>query len=91
MLFSVSMKEVSDAEEPREAFVEEDKVGFARASSILSSCDKAGLDRWRASGKEADVFIGGWLANQQFDLAIAAEFLSQCARLGLSIDICTND
>jgi hypothetical protein len=30
-------------------------------------------------GKEADVFIGGWLANEQLDLKLPATFLAQCA------------
>jgi hypothetical protein len=40
---------------------------------------------------EADNFIGGWLLNEQFDLALPAPFLIACGRAGLPLRICTND
>ena len=90
-LFAVSMDDVKDAEEPTEAFAERVQEGFEKAATLLAGCDRLGLDEWRARGNDADVFVGGWLANEQFDLKIPATFLSQCTRLGLSIRICTND
>ena len=90
-LFAVNMDDVKDAEEPTEAFAERVQEGFDSAALLLVRCKIQGLAEWRARGKEADVFVGGWLANEQFDLKIPAPFLVQCARLGLSISICTND
>jgi hypothetical protein len=90
-LFSVRMDEVKHAEEPSEAFAERVRQGFDRGTRLLASCKKGGIDQWISLGKSADVFIGGWLANEQFDLDIPVSFLAQCARLGLSISICTND
>jgi len=90
-LFSVSMNDVKEADEPGEAFAERVQLGFDHATSVLAECSAEGLQRWRAGGKEADVFIGGWLANEQLDMKLPAVFLAQCARLGLSISICTND
>lgn len=90
-LFSVSMGDVKDAEEPYEIFAERVQSGFDHAASVLAQCNLDGLDQWRADGREADVFIGGWLANEQLDLKLPARFLAECARLRLSISICTND
>lgn len=90
-LFSVRLDEMLEAEEPTEAFAHGIAAGFQKAAAVLAKCKLAGLDQWRAQGKEADIFIGGWLANEQFDLQLPASFLEQCARLGLSISICTND
>ena len=90
-LFSVAMSDVKDAAEPCEAFAKRVQQGFNHAAFALSHCRRDGLDEWRQSGKEADVFIGGWLANEQLDLKLPSDFLAQCARLGLSISMCTND
>ena len=85
------MSDVKDAEEPTEAFAQRVQQAFDDAASVLAGCSRQGLDEWRSHGKEADVFIGGWLANEQLDLKLPTTFLAQCARLGLSISICTND
>ena len=90
-LFAVSMGDVQDAKEPTEAFAARVEQGFDHAASVLSQCKLAGLDEWRKGGKEADVFIGGWLANEQLDLKLPSAFLAQCARLNLSISMCTNE
>jgi hypothetical protein len=49
------------------------------------------FDRWRGQGRKADIFIGGWLANEQFDLGLPAAFLLARGRADLPIRICTND
>lgn len=90
-LFSLAMSDVKDAEEPAKAFSERVQQGFDHAAAVLAACSREGLDEWRSHGREADVFIGGWLANEQLDLKLPAPFLAQCTRLGLSITICTND
>jgi hypothetical protein len=83
-LFAVNMNNCKNATEPTEEFAIRIREGFERASTLLTKCSVDGLQGWRASGKGADVFIGGWLANEQFDLEIPASFLGQCARLTLS-------
>jgi hypothetical protein len=49
------------------------------------------FDQWRQSGRKADVFIGGWLLNEQIDIVLPAPFLMACGRSGLPIHIFTND
>jgi hypothetical protein len=90
-LFSVRADDLKHAAEPTEEFAQRVREGFARATSTLKLCEREGLDQWRARGNRADVFIGGWLANEQIDLDIPADFLSECGRLGLSLTLSTND
>jgi hypothetical protein len=90
-LFSVSQETLQSHPEPEEEFAAEIRRGFHKAAEWLRLREPTDLDRWRASGKKADVFIGGWLANEQFDLRLPSEFLLECGRLGLPIEICTND
>jgi len=90
-LFSVDMNELQTFPEPTEVFSERTRQGFERAAEWLHRCATAGLDEWKMEGMKTDVFIGGWLLNEQFDLEIPANFLLECGRLGMAITICTND
>ena len=90
-LFVVQMDDVKNEFEPTEVFANRIREGFERASLLLQKCSLDGLRQWRASDKMAGIFIGGWLAIEQFDLDIPAAFLSECARLELALSICTND
>jgi hypothetical protein len=85
------MRDLHGVPEPSEEFIARVERGFQEAAGWLRRCPAGGLERWRASGKTADVFIDGWLANEQLDLHLPAEFLLECGRLGLPIRICTND
>lgn len=77
LLFSVAMNEVRDAAEPSEAFASRVQEGFERAAAFLAKCSREGLEEWRVAGEKADIFIGGWLANEQLDLALPAGFLAE--------------
>ena len=91
VLFEVTFEEVQEPGEPHELFAERIGQGFRRAAEWLSSRPVEIFDRWRSLGQKMDVFIGGWLNDQQFDLDLPAEFLLACGRAGLPIQICTND
>jgi hypothetical protein len=91
LLFSVDMRELGDFQEPTEEFAARVAAGFAQAATWLRECQTNSLDHWKRLGKKADVFVGGWLVNEQFDLELPPEFLKECGRLGLPISICTND
>lgn len=91
ILFTVDMRDLQGVTEPSEEFAARVEQGFRRATGWLRQCHADRLGDWRARGKEADIFIGGWLANEQMDLQLPAEFLLECGRLGLPISICTND
>jgi hypothetical protein len=90
-LFAVDMADLRAHEEPSEAFAARIEQGFLLAAEWLNSRPPGAFDLWRGQGRKADVFIGGWLLNEQFDLMLPAPFLMACGRAGLPINICTND
>ena len=90
--FVVAMGEDSKgSNEPTEDFAIRVREGFDRAAAWLATRALEMFDGWRAMGKEVDVFVAGWLVNEQLDLELPSPFLLQCGRLGLPIRICTND
>lgn len=90
-LFSVHMSEFECADEPTEAFADSVAQGFGKAAEWLNARPAGAFEVWRRLGRKSDVFIRGWLLNEQFDLAIPPSFLLACGRLDLPIKICTND
>lgn len=90
-LFALSIKECQPGTERYEEFAKRTAAGLKRAAEWLDSLSPAAFGEWRALGKKADIFVGGWMTDDQFDLALPPEFLLACGRLGLPIEICTND
>ena len=90
-LFAVDMADLQGYAEPYEEFASRVESGFLRAAEWLDARPPGAFDRWRAAGRTADVFIGGWLSNEQFDIVLPPPFLAACGRSGLPIHICTND
>jgi hypothetical protein len=90
-LFSVAIADLQAYHEPFEEFAARVEWGFLRAAEWLDSRPPGAFDHWRAQGRKADIFIGGWLANEQFDLRLPARFLTACGRADLPLHICTND
>jgi hypothetical protein len=90
-LVEVTFQDVEGAEEPHEEFAARMERGLMRAAEWLMSRPEEAFDGWRAAGRKVDIFIGGWLNDQQFDLDLPAAFLLACGRAGLPITICTND
>jgi hypothetical protein len=91
VLFSVDMRDLGGFQEPSEEFAARIARGFSRAAEYLSKCQPGALDQWRSGGRNADIFVGGRLANEQFDLELPAPFLRACGWLELSVQVCTND
>jgi hypothetical protein len=90
-LFAVDMSDLQAYPEPFEEFAVRVERGFLDAAAWLDARPHDALDRWRGQGRRADIFIGGWLANEQFDLVVPAQFLLACGRAKLPIQMCTND
>ena len=86
------MADLQGCEEPSEEFAARIEQGFLRAAEWLDARSAGGFRMWRReSGRTADVFIGGWLSNEQFDMVLPPPFLLACGKAGLPIHICTND
>jgi hypothetical protein len=90
-LFSVDMADLRAFDEPSEEFAARVERGFLNAAEWVDSRPPGAFDRWRSQGRKADVFIGGWPSNEQFDIELPAPSLMACGRAGLPIHICTND
>jgi hypothetical protein len=90
-LFAVDMADLLTYDEPSEEFAARVERGFLSVSEWLVSRPPCAFDRWRGQGRKADIFIGGWLLNEQFDIVLPAPFLMACGRAGLPIHICTNE
>ena len=80
-----------DSPEPEEAFSSMIEERLLRAAEWLLSREVHAFERCRESGLKTDVFIGGWIDQDQFDLSLPASFLFACGRAGLPIEIVTND
>lgn len=90
-LFAVDVTELQACDEPSEEFAVRVEQGFLRAAEWLEARPAGAFDRWRGQGRKADVFIGGWLLNEQFEIVLPAPFLMACGRADLPVQICTND
>jgi hypothetical protein len=90
-LVEVAIDDCLNAQEPHDEFAARIDAGLKRAAQWLMDGREQLLERWRAGGQKADIFVSGWLEEDQFDLVFRPEFLLACGRLGLQITICTND
>jgi hypothetical protein len=91
VLFGLEISECEPGTERYQEFSRRIEAGLQHAARWLASLTASAFDEWRGLGKKADVFIGGWMNNDQFDLTLPPQFLAECGRLGLPITICTND
>ncbi len=81
----------ADAGAQTEAFAAAVRDGLIRAAAWLARQSAGVFEELRAAGRMTDIFVGGWMTDDQFDLDLPPEFLAACGALGLTISICTND
>lgn len=91
VLFELTARECRQDTELYEEFATRLEAGLKCAAEWLGSLAPSAFEEWRNSGMKADLFIGGWMNSDQFDLTLPPELLLACGRLGLPIGICTND
>ncbi len=96
-LLNVSMEDFAhvdtgeDAGAQSEAFAAAIREGLIRAAEWLNRQPAEVFEELRAAGCVTDVFVGGWMTDDQFDLDLPPEFLRSCGTLGLTVSVCTND
>jgi hypothetical protein len=96
-LLTVAMKDfaevdtTADAGARVEAFSAAVRDGLMLSAVWLARQPIAVFRELREAGRITDVFIGGWVTRDQFDLELPPDFLSACGMLGLTVSICTND
>lgn len=81
----------ADAGARSEAFAAALHDGLVQAAGWLTRQPAGVFEELRAAGRVTDVFVGGWVTQDQFDLDLPSEFLRACGALGLSVSVCTND
>jgi hypothetical protein len=96
-LLSVSREDFADVDTTEdagaqsEAFAAAIREGLIRAGEWLNRQPVEVFEELRAAGCATDVFVGGWMTDDQFDLDLPPEFLQACGALGLTVKVCTND
>jgi hypothetical protein len=96
-LLSVSMDDFADVDTTKEAGAQSEafaaaiRDGLIRAAEWLARQPVDVFQDLRAAGCITDIFIGGWMTKDQFDLDLPPEFLGACGALGLTVSFCTND
>jgi len=81
----------ADAGARSEAFAAAVHDGLVQAAGWLALQPARVFEALRAVGRVTDVFVGGWITQDQFELELPPEFLRACGALGLSLSVCTND
>jgi hypothetical protein len=81
----------ADAGAQSEAFAGAVHDGLVRAAKWLAQQQPDVFARLRADGRATDLFVGGWIEQDQFDLDFPPDILQACGALGLTVSICTND
>jgi hypothetical protein len=80
-----------DLPEPSESLSSNIEQQLLKAAEWLLSREPDVFECCRESGLRTDIFIGGWIDQNQIDLSLPATFLLACGRAGLSIEVVTND
>ncbi len=92
-LIVLSQRRVSDYEqesEPHEAFAAEIRVDLERIARWLVEREE-GVSRIKEAGLTVDVFMDVWIDQDQLELSLPPSLLLACGRLGLEVQIVTND
>ena len=96
-LLSLSMEDFADIDTSEdagaksEAFASALHDGLVGTAAWLIRQRATVFEELRAAGRVTEVFVGGWITQDQFDLDLPPEFLRACGALGLTLSFCTND
>ncbi len=96
-LLSLSMDEFADVDTSEDAGAQSQAFAGALHDRLVSAATWLArqpatvFKDLRSTGCVTDIFVGGWITQDQFDLELPPEFLQACGALGLTLSICTND
>src|SRR5262245_27492510 len=79
-----------DMAEPHEALAAAIQSDFEHAARWLEA-HGAGIEGVRRDGLEVDLFLDLWIDDDQLELSYPSSLLLTCGRLGLKIEMVTND
>ncbi len=79
-----------DVAEPHEALAAAMQSDFEQAARWLEG-HHAGIETMRREGLTVDLFLDLWIDEDQLELSYPSSLLLTCGRLGLRIEMVTND
>jgi hypothetical protein len=80
-----------DREEPNTALGDAFRAGQIEFAEFLATVPRENVDSLRRSGVELNVFLDAWIDQDAFDLQWESRLLGELGRLGLNLEIVTND
>jgi hypothetical protein len=90
-LVETQISDYSASPEPYEAFAEAIKSKLGHVATWLDKRPLEGFDRARQEGLTVDLLVELWINDDQMELSFPSSFLAACGRLGLNIEMITND
>ena len=87
----VFLGDYSDAEEPTEAYAAAVQEHLLTVAAFLDRQEAAIFEKFRVSGLRVYVYLEVRMDQNQMTLKLPVAFLSACARLGLGIEMISND
>ena len=80
-----------DREEPNLALGDAFRTGQIEFADYLATVPRENVEALRKSGVELNVFLDAWIDQDMFDLQWESRLLGELGRLGLNLEIVTND
>lgn len=80
-----------DRDEPGTALGDAFRAGQIEFAEFLATVPRENVEALRRGGVELNVFLDAWIDQDAFDLQWEAKLLGELGRLGLNLEIVTND
>jgi hypothetical protein len=80
-----------DREEPNLALGDAFRAGQIEFADYLATVPRESVESLRKSGLELNVLLDAWIDQDMFDLQWESKLLAELGRLGLNLEIVTND
>ena len=90
-LVALTFGDFTEQDEPSGGLAAAVQEGLVNAARWMATQSPDLFASLRATGFVTDLFIGAWIDSDQIDLDLPPEFLGECARHGLPIQLITND
>ena len=87
----VLLGDYSDTEEPTEAYAAAVQEYLLTVAAFLDRQEVVAFEKFRASGLRVYIYLEVRMDQNQMQLKLPVAFLSACARLGLGVEMISND
>jgi hypothetical protein len=89
--FEQSLDSHKDMDEPYEAYAKAVQDAFVEFGKWLGKIPLQNLNSLRSMGTNIELFVGFWIDQDQFELGLPTELVSELGRLQLSVKMISND